>query len=90
MAGQAAKPPTVIHGLVPALHAAPHFCPALRQVLKNPGHPATLIVRAGAAGVMLALAFIHVQLDGATQLADLYSYAFAPVANIIGVRWCKA
>lgn len=61
-------------------HAHPHA-----QIFKDPGHPATLMLRAASAGVILALAIIHVLPEGMTELGQLHAYPFCPLAVTIGV-----
>lgn len=55
------------------------------QCFRNSTHPATLILRALAAGVMLALAVIHVVPDGMNDLAELAEYPYGPLAVVFGV-----
>lgn len=61
------------------------LAPLLIKCFRNASHPATLILRALSAGVILALALIHVIPDGAGDLESAVDYPVASCCVVFGV-----
>lgn len=59
--------------------------PLMLKCFRNASHPATLILRALSAGVILALALIHVIPDGAADLESAVDYPVASCCVVFGV-----
>ncbi len=60
-------------------------CPSLHQCFRNPKHLATLLLRALGAGIMLALAIIHIIPEGIEMIGELIDYPAGACATLFGI-----